>query len=337
MKSVQFIEPGKFDIIHTDKPNIGDEDVLLQIKAVGICGTDLHIYTGKLTTPTPMVLGHEFVGDVVGVGKNVQHITIGEKAVAEHVIGCGICQYCQDGEKNLCLKPTTIGINAPGALAEYVAIPASLVYTLPQNFTYDQGVLVEPLSIAVYSLKKTTITKDSTVVVIGQGPVGLLLDQVVKAKGATVFGIDIVESRLQFAKEKQYIDEYVNANEDVTQKFKQLINSDGADVLFEVVGLEKTMEMAINLVRAGGQIVVLGVFGKPVIMDMMKVVKRELKIEGSWTCRSSFQQAIELLQNKIVSVNGLVTHRYPFTQTKQAFEDALHPTDDRIKTVIEFS
>lgn len=158
-----------------------------------------------MTVPLPVVLGHEFVSDVVKIGSEVTKVKVGDRVVAEHVIGCGTCFYCLQGKRNLCKTPTVIGLHRQGALAEYLAVPQELVYMLPEEFSYDKGVLVEPFSIAVYAVRNTQVRVGDTVAVVGQGPIGLLVYQVVKSAGATVFGFDSHKSRLQFAKNHKYI------------------------------------------------------------------------------------------------------------------------------------
>src|ERR1700733_2087243 len=147
MKAFQFFGENDLRLVDLPEPTVGDNDVLLKIKKVGICGTDLHIYTCGMPVQTPLVLGHEFVGDVAKIGKNVTKVKVGDRAVAEHVIGCGKCLYCEEGKRNLCKNPTVLGLQRAGALAEYLVVPESLVYHLPEELSYDEGVLVEPLSI----------------------------------------------------------------------------------------------------------------------------------------------------------------------------------------------
>ncbi len=152
MKALQFFGKKDLRFVEIPEPEIKANEVLMRVKKVGICGTDLHIYNGGMSVPTPLILGHEFVGDLVKVGEQVTNVSVGDRAVAEHVVGCEKCTYCIQGKRNLCKNPTVIGIHRPGALAEYVVLPAELVYKLPDELSYDEGVLVEPVSIAVYAV-----------------------------------------------------------------------------------------------------------------------------------------------------------------------------------------
>jgi 2-desacetyl-2-hydroxyethyl bacteriochlorophyllide A dehydrogenase len=337
MIAFQFFGKDDLRFVDLPDPEVGDSDVLLKIKKVGICGTDLHIYTGGMPVQTPLVLGHEFVGEVAKVGKDVTKVTEGDRAVAEHVIGCGKCTYCEEGKRNLCKNPTVLGLHRQGALAEYLAVPESLVYRLPDELSYDDGVLVEPLSIAVYAVRKANVRVGDNVAVIGQGPIGLFVDQVAKSAGATIYGFDKHDNRLQFAQEHQYINKGFNVTQDgYLNNFQSMLSSNGADVVFEAVGRDQSAEMAFELTKDAGKVLILGVFEHNVQINMMQIVKKELTVQGSWTSIFSFGPTLSLLASKEIAVNQFITNRYPFSETKKAFDEALTDKGNRIKTVIEF-
>lgn len=337
MKALQLIGKEKLKFVEIPKPEIKPNEVLLKMKKVGICGTDLHIYNGGMKVPLPLIMGHEFVSDVAEIGDAVGNLKIGDRVVAEHVIGCGECTFCNYGKCNLCTKPTVIGLHRPGALAEYMAIPANLVHVLPDSLDYDDGVLVEPLSIAVYGIRRAAVGVGDSVVVVGQGPIGLFIDQVAKAAGASVCGIDVIQPRLDYAEEKEFLDLTLNSkNADVVGKYKQMTNTAGADVVFEVVGRDETIDLSLAIARPDGKVVVLGVFEHEATINMMEIVKKELHVFGSWTCLNSFEPTLHLLENKHIKTDGLITHRYKFTEAPKAFIDASNYSDKRIKSVIEF-
>lgn len=338
MKVLQYF--GKNDLRFADvpEPEVTSHDVLMKVKKVGICGTDLHIYNGGMNVPTPLVMGHEFVGDIVKVGDQVTTIKVGDRAVAEHVMGCGTCTYCLAGKQNLCQTPTVIGLHKLGALSEYLVLPAHLVYKLPDALTYDEGVLVEPLSIAVYAVRKADVRVGDRVAVVGQGPIGLFVDYVASAAGGTVFGFDVVDSRLRYAQDHHYIADGYNTNDPQTvQLFKQKHDHDGVDIVFEAVGREATTALALDLARPGGKVLILGIFEHSVQVDMMQVVKKELMVHGSWTCIFSIDQTLQLLQSKKIDTTQIITHRYVFGDSIRAFQEASTDKSNRIKSVIEFS
>ena len=337
MKALQLVAKEKFKFVEVSKPEIKPNEVLLKIKKVGICGTDLHIYHGGMKVPLPLIMGHEFVGDVAEVGSEVTNVKVGDRAVAEHVIGCGACIFCNYGKRNLCVKPTVIGVHRPGALAEYMVIPADLVYQLPDTLDYDDGVLVEPLSIAVYGIRRSGVGVGDNVAVVGQGPIGLFIDQVAKAAGASVCGIDVMQARLDYAVRKDLVDIALNSkNTNVVEKYKKETNSAGADVVFEVVGRDETIDLSLSIAMPGGKVAVLGVFEHKASINMMDIVKKELHVLGSWTCLNSFEPTLHLLDDKHVKTEGLITHRYKFDDAPKAFVEASSYSDNRIKSIIEF-
>lgn len=336
MKALQYFGKNDLRFVEIPNPEIGVNEVLLKVKKMGICGTDLHIYNGGMQVPTPLVLGHEFVGDIVAVGSQVSNVKVGDRAVAEHVIGCSKCSYCRQGKRNLCKAPVVIGLHRQGALAEFIAIPSDLVFKLPDELSYDEGVLVEPLSIAVYAVRKAGVTVGDEVAVVGQGPIGLLVDFVSKASGGVVFGFDRHDNRLIYAKEQEYISQGFNAAEsDYLKKFTQQV-PDGADVVFEAVGSDTSVKLAIELAKPGGKVVVLGVFVHDVMVNMMHIVRKELQLYGSWTCTFSFEETMLLMKAQRLNTDKFITHRYKFSEAIKAFEDSVNDKSHRIKSIIEF-
>lgn len=337
MKALQYFGVRDLRFVDLPEPQINEDEVLMKVKKVGICGTDLHIYNNGMNVQTPQVLGHEFVGDIVKIGNKVTNIKVGDRAVAEHLVGCGKCSYCLKGEKNLCKTPTVIGLNRQGALAEYISIPSNLIFKLPTELSYDEGVLVEPLSIAVYAVRKSGVDVGDQVAVVGQGPIGLLVDFVAKASGGTVIGFDKHDNRITYAKDHEFIQKGFNiTNEDYLKQFKEEA-PDGADIVFEAVGSDTSAELAIELARSGGKIVILGVFEHDVMINVMDIVRRELQVYGSWTCVFSFEETIRLMKSQKLDANQLITHRYPFSDAMKAFQEASTDKGNRIKSVIEFS
>lgn len=335
MKALIYKGPKTLEYGEVPKPEIGKDDVLLKIKNIGICGTDLHIYNGGMNTPIPLVMGHEFSGTVEAIGENVSNLKIGDRVVGEHVVTCKKCKYCLEGNPNLCFNAKVIGLDMFGALAEYMAIPKDLVYKIPDNIPFDEAALLEPLTIALYATKEAGNLLDKNVAIIGQGPIGLLLDQVVKNAGGNVIGIETQESRLNFAKEKGWIDLGINSkNENVNE----VINKQypyGVDIVFEVVGAEITAEMALDIASKEGHVFLLGVFEKLAKLDLMKIVKKELHVHGSWTCAFSFPEAIDLVSKGKIDLKSLITHRYKLEDGSKAFTDSSEYKENRIKTVIE--
>lgn len=336
MKSIIYTGPQSLEYIDIPKPKIKTDEVLLKIKSVGICGTDLHIYNGGMDLPTPLTMGHEFSGVIAEVGREVKNFKVGDHVIAEHIVSCGKCYECLSGKSNLCASAKVIGLHLPGALSEYLAVPASLVYRIPKNMSFEEAAIIEPLSIAYYAVKKAGSVLGKKVAVIGQGPIGLLVDQILKQSGAEVIGIDIVDKRLKFAQNKKWIDHAINSkNQSVVKVLNEIVPS-GVDIVFEVVGQEATVEMSLEIARRNGDVFILGVFETPSKINLMHLVKKELNVYGSWTCALSFLPSIELVANNKIDLKSLITHRYLASKAITAFEEAASYSDNRIKTVINF-
>lgn len=317
-------------------PKIKPDEVLLKIKSVGICGTDLHIFNGGMNLPTPLIVGHEFSGLIEKVGSQVKNFKKEDRVVAEHVVSCGKCAYCLQGKPNLCSYAKVIGLHLPGALAEYLAVPAQLVYKIPDNLSFDEAALIEPLSIAYYAAREVDFVLGKKVAVVGQGPIGLLVDQLLKAAGAYVIGIDIQRARLKFARAKKWADKIINSQKQNVVKEINNLTKDGVDITFEAVGMESTAEMSLEITRRDGTVVLLGVFESPSKLNLMHLVKKELNVRGSWTCALSFPPSIELIASGKVDLKSLITHKYPAAKGVKAFQDAFAYRAGRIKTIINF-
>ncbi len=333
MLAAQYLGPKRIKLVKTAKPKIKANEILMQTKTVGICGTDLHIYNGGMDLPTPLTPGHEFSGVIAEVGGKVRGLKKGDRIIAEHVIPCSKCEYCLQGKPNLCAQREVIGLHRPGALAEYVAIPADLVYKIPRTISFEEAALIEPLSIAVYSIQQAGQLLDKRVGVVGQGPIGILIDQLLKAGGAYVIGFDILKHRLDFVKKKKWVDEAIDSS-----KVKRVKKWSGKlDMCFEVVGREVTAQMCIDLARRDGDIFLIGVFEAPAKLNLMEVVKKELNIYGSWTCAFTFPESIDLVAQGKVDLKSLITHRYRLEEVEKAFAEANQYSENRIKTVINFT
>lgn len=338
MQALVYEGKGKMVLRNVPKPRPAAGEVLLKVKSVGICGTDLHIYNGGMPSVKPKtIIGHEFSGQVVALGKGVTTLKRGDRVVAEHVVTCSRCHYCRHGRPELCLKRTVLGMDRPGALSEYMVVPANLAYPFPKSITWDEAAVIEPLTIGLFAIHQAGFLLEKKVAVIGQGPIGIVLDQVLTAAGAHVIGIDVQSNRLAFAKKHGWVRETLNSGDkDFAKKFLAKYPL-GVDQSFEAVGREATAELCIDITRRGGKVTILGVFEKPATLDLMMVIKKELNLFGSWTCAFSFPAAIEMVAEKKIDLKSLVTHRYALADGAKAFADSFQYTEGRIKSVIQVS
>ncbi len=332
MRALVYRGPKKMVLETVPKPVVGPTDVLLKIRSVGICGTDLHIYNGGTDVKPGTILGHELAGDIVAVGRKVTSLKVGQRAVAQHV-SCGHCYFCVRGRPNLCQEAKVIGMYRPGAFAEFMAIDAGLVFPFPKSLTYDEACLIGPTSTAVYATGLAGTLLGQTVGVVGQGPIGVLLDQALTAGGAKVIGIDILPHRLAHAKRKGWVDTVLNPkSRDFAKQLKKLAPL-GVDIAYEAVGKPATAQLAFDVTRRAGHVIMLGVFEEKPVLNLMDVIKKELRLQGAWTYAFTFPTTIDLLVRKKIDVKGLITHIVDFKDAVQVFADAHRYAGNRMKTI----
>ena len=320
-------EPG-VEVREVDKPSIEADEVLLEVKAAAICGSDLGIYD---YTPAysrmrlPVVLGHEFAGRVAEVGGEVEHFEVGDRVLSQSVLACGECGYCRDGMDNLCEDSRLFGIHHDGGFAEYVAVPYKLLHRVPERVSFEEAALVEPLSNAVHFVRDVTPVKfGDVVVVLGPGPIGLFSAQLFRLAGADLLltGIGVDKERFMIAEGLGF--ETINVDdEDPVEKVLNMTDGKGADIAYVAVGAPSAVAQAVRLVKKRGHITVIGIFPGEVELPMTQVVRREITLAGAYDARwPNFRLSIDLIQNGIINASGLVTHRFSLEDAREAFEVA---------------
>lgn len=310
------------------KPKIKPDEVLIQVKAAAICGSDLGIYD---YTPAyskmrlPVVMGHEFSGVVAEAGKAVEGYGVGDKVLAESVKACGKCVYCRSGYENLCDASTLFGIHADGGMAEYVAVPYKLLHRLPEELGYDTGALIEPLSNALHFVKDCTpIRLGDKVAVQGCGPIGLFSAQLFRLAGADVLvtGVNVDAERFKIAESLGL--RTVNVEkEDLSALVEEWTGGGGVDTAFVATGAPPAVAQAASIVKKRGRITVIGIFGRPVEVPMTQMVRREITLSGAYDAKpGNFDQSIALARSGAIKVKELITHRLPLEKANEAFEAA---------------
>jgi L-iditol 2-dehydrogenase len=320
------------------KPKIRPDEVLIEVKAAAICGSDLGIYD---YTPAyskmklPVVMGHEFSGRILNIGAQVKGYAVGDKVIAESVKSCSACTYCRSGHENLCDASTLFGIHTDGGMAEYVAVPYKLLHRLPDDLTYEVGALMEPLSNALHFVKDcTTVKLGDKVVVQGCGPIGLFSAQLFRLAGAEVLvtGVNVDMERFKIAMSLGL--ETVNVEkQDLTKIIMDWTDGRGADTAFVATGAPPAVAQAVEIVKKRGQITVIGIFGKPVEVPMTQMVRKEVTISGAYDAKpENFDQSIKLTRSGAINVEALITHRLPLEKAVEAFEAA----KSRVGCKVEF-
>jgi 2-desacetyl-2-hydroxyethyl bacteriochlorophyllide A dehydrogenase len=322
MRAAVYYGPYNISVREVKKPKVGSRDVLVKIKAAGICGSDLHVYRGKhpYLTP-PIIMGHELSGDIVEVGKEVKEISYGARIVVEPNIPCGSCAACRLGRSNICTSVKIPGIHIDGAFAQYISIPEEFVHKVPKNLSYNEAAMIEPSAVAVHVILRSGISIGDRIVILGAGTIGLLALQIARLAGADYIAItDIYNYKLALAK-RLGADLTINVGEnDPVQCVKEVTEGEGADVVIEAVGISATIQQTIDLLRPGGRAVIVGYFtGNRVPMDMRSLMLRELELIGSKAYHRDYERAIKLVSGRI-KVKPLITHEFPLDDVKKAFE-----------------
>jgi threonine dehydrogenase-like Zn-dependent dehydrogenase len=315
-------------------PKIKDSQLLIQVKAVGICGTDLAIVNGNLPTPAPIILGHEFVGEVIKLGKGIESEWFHKRVTSE--INTNIdfnCYYCNQGLFTQCISRKAIGIDIDGALAEYIALEPYLLHEIPDTITYDEGTFIEPLAAAYQMFETMPIDKnDQIMAIFGLGKLGLLITQVALSKGLKLIVIDGSDKKLKLAK-KYGAHHLINRlhYENIPMEIKNLTNRLGADIVVDTTGNPTALKDIIESCRTRGKIHVKSTHGVETPINLTDIVVRELTLYSS-RC-GPFDKAIEGLESGQIQVIDLISNRFNLDAISEAFESSTM-NRDYIKTII---
>jgi L-iditol 2-dehydrogenase len=314
MKALLLSEYKQLAVTDFEDPEVTDNDLLIQIRACGICGSDIHGYDGSSGRRIPpLVMGHEAAGVVSAVGSAVSQFKVGDHVTFDSTVSCGDCYFCRRGNINLCDNRRVLGVSCDeyrrhGAFAEYVAVPQHICYRLPESLPFEHAAMIEAVSVAVHAANQTPVTLGDTAVVVGSGMIGLLVIQAIRLAGcSTVIAVDLDESRLKKAT-------LLGANValkadavDVPAEVHKLTGGRGADVVLEVVGATQTIQTAIASTRKGGALTLIGNLAPMVEMPLQAIVTRELSVFGSCASSGEYPACIELLEKRAIQVEPLIT------------------------------
>jgi L-iditol 2-dehydrogenase len=328
MKALMKVQKGDgyVELREVEDPQPAPDEVLIEVKRAGVCGTDIHILHDEFPKARPpFILGHEFSGVIQRVGKEVRGWNIGDRIVSETAAhSCGVCRYCLKGDTQLCPERKAYGYVYNGAFAHHMVIKSKLLHRIPDLVSYSEAALCEPLAVCAHAaLEKVKVEPGETVLVTGPGAVGLIMLQVVKSTGAGVIlcGIDSDRERLKLGFELG-ADRTVNIHrEDLSSVVMEMTQRDGVDKAFECAGVPAAVSDCIRLTRKGGTLIQLGLFGKPIELPYEEIVLKELSIVGAFAQKkSSWGLGIRLLADGKVKTGPLVSGEYPLDHWKEAFE-----------------
>jgi L-iditol 2-dehydrogenase len=337
MQAVYLEGPGEFSLREVPVPVPGPREVLVKMKSVGICGSDIHYYEhgriGDFVVEEPMVLGHECAGEVVGLGAEVSSLQIGETVALEPGIPCRRCKHCLGGRYNLC--PEVVFMATPphdGAFREYVTSPEDFAYRLPEGVSTEAGATIEPLSVGLHACRLVGVKSGESVVVLGAGPIGLLAVASAVAAGATdVTAVDLLPLRLEAA-EHFGAARTVNAGQ---QDVAELLGG-SADVVLECVGVEETLSQAFQVAARGGRVAWIGMGTDLASVPLIEAQAKELSISGVFRYAGVYQTAVNLLAAGVISTDALITHRFDFPEVEAAVRFAAENKDRALKTMVNF-
>ena len=321
MKASYYVSAGKFDIRDVAAVEPKADEVMLRMAYCGICGTDMHIFHGKMDKRVnpPQVIGHEASAVVEKVGSNVTKFAPGDRVVVRPLDWCSNCPACEAGHSHICMNLKFMGIDSIGAFQEYWTVKERTLYKVPANLSLKEAALIEPVAVACHDVRTSQLKKGEFVLVMGGGPIGLLIAMVAKAAGARVMVSEINQFRLDFAKECGF--ETVNPKEeDIVAKVNAATNGAGADVLFEVTASVPAAEIMTELVRTKGRIVAVGIYSQPVPVNLHKFFWRELQLFGARLYEAEdFDAALEVAASGNMPLDKIITGVYDLDDIENAF------------------
>jgi len=337
MKQATMTNPGKIEIHEVPAPVPGPGEVLLRIQRIGVCGSDIHVYHGKHPlTSYPVVQGHEFSAVLEAVGPGVSGLTPGMKVTSMPQIVCGECAPCRRGDYHICDKLKVQGFQAPGCAQELWVTSADMIVPLPEAFTFEQGALVEPASVAVHAVARAGKLAGRRAVVLGAGTIGNLVAQTARAEGAQVLITDLSDYRLGVARQCGLAATSNAKEEDLAQAAQRVFGKAGFDVAFECVGVEPTITAAVANIQKGGTLIVVGVFGDKPRLDLATVQDRELNLRGTLMYqRPDYQRAVELIASGGIITEPLVSKHFSMNDYIEAYRFIEKFGDKSMKVVID--
>lgn len=328
MKALVLTAKRELKIQDVPLPVISHDEVLLRVKACGICGSDVHGYFGSYGRRIPpIIMGHEASGEIVSLGENVSEWKLGDRVTFNSTINCGVCFYCRRGLTNLCDQRKIFGVSCAeyrqaGAFAEFVAVPQRILYLLPGEMRFEEGAMSEPLAVAVHGVNLSQIKLDESVVVIGSGVIGLLAIQTLRLLTAgQIIALDIEDQRLESAKALG-ADFIINSSdpEKLEKELASTLPGDGVDVVIDAVGLPQTVTTGVRSLRKGGTLIHLGNYAERVEIPLQEVVGRQLRLQGSCAASHEYETALTLIHNKQVNVSRLLSQTAPLEVGAEWFE-----------------
>ncbi len=341
MKALVLEEYNQLVYKDVPEPTIGPDDVLVQVKACGICGSDVHGMDGSTGRRIPpVIMGHEAAGVIAATGKNVTEYKTGDRVTFDSTIYCGICHHCRRGEINLCDNRRVLGVSCDeyrqnGAFAEYVALPQHILYRLPDGISFDQAAVVEACSIAFHAVQRMPVCINDTAVVVGAGMIGLLLVQTLRAAGCGVIvAVDVMPEKLEMARSLG-ADVCINATaDDVRAEISRLTAGRGADIACEAVGTGAAFQTALDSLRKGGHLALIGNLASAIELPLQIVVTREITLYGSCASCGEYPACLDMIARGVINVDKLISAVAPLSEGADWFQRLYRQEKGVLKVIL---
>jgi L-iditol 2-dehydrogenase len=342
MKALVLSAYKQLDLQDVPVPQPAEDELLIRIRACGICGSDVHGYDGSTGRRIPpIVMGHEAAGIVEAVGSKVTGFAAGDRVTFDSTVYCGHCFYCDRGQVNLCDHREVIGVSTPlfrrmGAFAEYVTVPSRIAYALPESMPFAHAALIEAASVAVHGASLTPIEPGDTAVVVGAGMIGLLTMQAARQAGAaTVVVVDVDDTRLELARKLGASETLNSKTTDAVTEIQKRTQGRGADVAIECVGITDAISLAVESVRKGGAVTLVGNVAPKIELALQSVVSRQIRLQGSCASSGEYPECIQLMAGGKIQVEPLVSARAPLEEGARWFERLYGREPGLLKVVLE--
>jgi len=342
MKALLLRKYMELELTDLPQPEIGPRDVLIRVRACGICGSDVHGLDGSTGRRIPpVVMGHEAAGVISEVGRDVKAWKPGDRVTFDSTVSCGACHFCRQGDINLCDNRQVLGVSCGdyrrnGAFAEYVAVPENILYRLPDGLAFEHAAMIEAVSIAVHAVNLTPRSLGDTAVVVGSGMIGQLAVQAAKVAGfSRVFAVDIDDAKLEMAR-KLGADEVFNSKKtDAAKEIAERTSGRGADAALEAVGATDPIRTAISCVRKGGTVTLIGNITPKIELPLQPVVTREIRLQGSCASSGEYPACIELLSSGKIRVDSMISARSPLDDAASWFDRLYRHEPNLMKVIVQ--
>ena len=342
MKALVLEEYNKLIYKEMPEPEIAGNEVLIQVKACGICGSDVHGMDGSSGRRNPpLIMGHEASGVIVKKGSQVSRFLEGDRVTFDSTIYCGTCPYCRKGLINLCDNRRVLGV-APkeyrqhGAFAEYVAVPEHVLYRLPEGLSFERAAMVEPVSIAFHSVALTPISLNDSAVVIGAGMIGLLVIQALRTAGCgTIIAVDLEQNKLDLALQLGADHALLVGQVDVAEEVRKLTNGQGTDIAMEVVGNTAAVNTALSSLKKGGALTMVGNLAATVDFPLQEVVTRQINVTGSCSSCGEYPACLEMIARGSINVDALMSGVAPLSEGAGWFNRLYKQEQGLMKVILQ--